>query len=563
MADNDFVIDIYPAADPAGKISGTGETARLARMSLGDQLRDAEFLTELRGMGSGFLEIHADHPDVQYLERHGYAQLVQLLPFSDEQKVAGFWLERGELKTLSAKEGGGRVLRIEGEGPIFILSRYVLGHSVYASGQTARGSAPNIEHQWTWRNEPLGGMLTRLIEEGADHPDGFYAAITQSFDRNDDSNTNPWTDIESYDTKIGTNGLQMYADLQQLGLVAWMDADLELHAYRDLSEWRVDRTSATFAADKVRFEAGKNIGSEMPKRIWATNERTHVLIKDRIGEYQTVDEDLDGNPLPSVPWMTYLESRTTADDAAIVQMGKLHLTRRAQEADHAKIKHLIARPGGASGANGYTPGNIASSLFAIADYWIGDLVTVHTGTSDYDYNEQPIEVAAIRWLVQGNDWIAELEVGATYLRPDQDKLDRAISTTIQQVIKSDDRPKLYIVIGDGSAVISTGQKPAIPIRDAVTIIGWTALSADGTSGSIVVDLWVGPYSDFFSSITNSDSITNGAEIAISSSTKNQDSDVTNWTTGSGAEIPANSVLIPNVDSVTSIKILIIELWLKK
>lgn len=560
MADNTFVIDVYPADDPAGKISGTGDAARLARMSLGDQLVDAEFLTELYGMGSGSITIHADHPDVDLLERHGYVQLVQLLPFSLEQIVAGFWLERGELKTLSAKEGGGRVLTIEGEGPIYILTRYVLGHSFYASGQTARGTAPSIPKQWTWRNTPLGGMLVRLLEEGTEHPDEFYAAITYDFDRDDDSNGNAWDDIESYDTKIGTNGLQMYADLQALGLVAWMDANLELHAYRDITEWREDRTSATFATDKVRFQAGANIVGEMPKRIWSTNVRTHVLIKDRTDDYQTVDEDLDGNPIASVPWMTYLESRTTADDAAILKMGKLHLTRRNQESDHAKIKHLIARPGGASGAAGYTPGKAGSLMFTVADYWIGDLVTVHTGTSDYDYNEQPIEVAAVRWYLEGADWVAEVEVGATYINPADDRFARSISTTIQQTIRQgSDSPKLYIVIGDGSAVITTGAKPAIPIRDPVTIIGWSAVSADGTSGSISVDLWVAPWADFPSGLTDADSITAGDEVEFSSTTKAQDADVQNWI----AEIPANSVMRPNVDSVTSVKVLVIELWLKK
>ena len=165
--------------------------------------------------------------------------------------------------------------------------------------------------------------------------------------------------------------------------------------------------------------------ADLVKQLNADSQRTHVLIEDRIGDYQTIDEDIDGNPIVGVPYMTSIKSTTTADDDAIEQMGKIHLTYRDQFVNVAKVKHLFG-PGGADGEEGYDPAPASLG----GDYWLGDLVTVHTGTTELDYNETTIEVAAIRYYTEGNTWMVETELGAQYRNWSQQSFQAQIAQTI-------------------------------------------------------------------------------------------------------------------------------------
>ena len=374
------------------------------------------------GMGSGFIEIHVDHPDAEFLQPRSYIK-VRTVGSGGwvNEDLGGFWLERAEFRVLSRKGQVERVIHWEGEGTALALDRYVLGHSVYATGQTKRGDI-DVPGKWTWSDEPYGAMLVRVLEEGTDHPQEFYGFLDWDFDRNDDTNGNPWDEVHDYQVPIGTSGLKLWSDFLRLGIVAEIDADLRVHAYRSLDEYRTDRSSATFAAGKVRFEAGINIASDMVKRINPSSQRTHVLIEDRIGDYQTFDENLEGDPIDGPPYMTFLKSSTTADDDAIEQMSRIHLSYRDQFTDIAKVRHLLG-PGGVQGEEGYGPS-------PTGDYWLGDLVTVHTGTTEHDYTEQVIEVAALRYYVQGNEWIVEAELGAQYRNWREESFRAQIAQTI-------------------------------------------------------------------------------------------------------------------------------------
>jgi hypothetical protein len=391
------------------------------RLTVEDQLLDAEFHSVLYGTGDGMLRIHGDHPDTQYLQRRAWVQVVRTDTIP-ERYLGGFFLEQGDFRAVSRKEAVGRVLTFTGRGGLSILERYVLGHSIYAPGQTHRGSV-DIPGKWHWSGEPYGAMLTRVIEEGKHHPHAPYTPIAYGFTRVRDTDNLVWDELADYETPIGTDGLKLYADFMRLGLVAQMSADLLLITSRSVEDFGTDRSSASFAAGKVRFQAGANIANELPKRIAATREKTFVLIEDRIGDYQTIDEDIDGNPLTGVEAGKFLKSTTTADDAAIEKMGKLHLTSLQKQADQCQVQHVIG-PGGASGADGYDPG-------PAGDYDVGDLVTVHTGTAEHDYNEQTIEVAGYRIFLEEGNWMAEAELGAQYMEPSVEAAGEKFSSVIR------------------------------------------------------------------------------------------------------------------------------------
>jgi hypothetical protein len=409
----EYAFDVWNPEDPKGDF--------WVRLTTADQLVDAEFHGVLYGTGEGSISIHGDHADTQYLQRRAWVQVIRT-DTTPDRYLGGFFLEQGDFRAVSRKEGAGRILTFSGRGGLSILERFPLGHSIYAPGQSRRGTF-DVPGKWHWEGEPYGAMLVRVIEEGKHHPHSPYAPIAYGFTRARDSDNLVWDELADYETPIGTDGLKLYADFMRLGLVAQMTADLLLLVSRSVEDFGTDRSSASFASGKVRFQAGANIANELPKRIAASRERTFVLIEDRTGDYQTVDEDIDGNPLTGVEAGKFLKSSTTADDAAIEKIGKLHLTSLRKQGDQCQIQHLIG-PGGASGADGYDPG-------PAGDYDVGDLVTVHTGTAEHDYDEQTIEVAGYRIFLNDGNWMAEVELGAQYMEPSTEAVGDKISSVIR------------------------------------------------------------------------------------------------------------------------------------
>jgi len=114
---------------------------------------------------------------------------------------------------------------------------------------------------------------------------------------------------------------------------------------------------------------------------------------------------------------------------------------------------------------------------------------------------------------------------------------------------------LAVNIDGGGAVITTGIKIDVEIPFNCTIERVTMLA--DVSGSIVVDIWKDTYANFPPVV--GDSITASAKPTISSALKSQDSTLTGWT----KTITAGDTLRFNVDSVTSVKRLMLSIKLKK
>lgn len=108
--------------------------------------------------------------------------------------------------------------------------------------------------------------------------------------------------------------------------------------------------------------------------------------------------------------------------------------------------------------------------------------------------------------------------------------------------------------GNGT-VLPTGIMGTVEVPFACTITGVTLLA--DTSGSCVVDIWKDTYAQY--APTDADSITAAAVPTISSTTKYQDTTLTGWTTS----VSAGDVLTFNLDSVTSVTRLSINLRVKR
>ena len=97
----------------------------------------------------------------------------------------------------------------------------------------------------------------------------------------------------------------------------------------------------------------------------------------------------------------------------------------------------------------------------------------------------------------------------------------------------------------GSSVISTGQKGYIIAPYSGTITSWTIISHE--TGDIVVDVWKAPYASFPPTV--SDTIAGSEKPTLSSSNKNQDNNLTTWTTS----FDSGDIFTINVDSVSTVK----------
>lgn len=112
----------------------------------------------------------------------------------------------------------------------------------------------------------------------------------------------------------------------------------------------------------------------------------------------------------------------------------------------------------------------------------------------------------------------------------------------------------FIIDGGGSA-ITTGEKGHLEIPFACTITGWTILADQ--SGSIVVDVWKDTYALFPPTVA--DTIAGTEKPTLVTAQKNQDLDLTTWTTA----IAAGDILAFYVESITTIERVTISLKVVK
>jgi hypothetical protein len=107
---------------------------------------------------------------------------------------------------------------------------------------------------------------------------------------------------------------------------------------------------------------------------------------------------------------------------------------------------------------------------------------------------------------------------------------------------------INFLIGDGSAVITTGIKGAVEVPFACTITAARVFSVDNTSGAIAIAVWKDTYANYPPTV---DDLIDTFSIAASG--------VKSEETGLSLALAAGSVLFFNVDSITSMKHILLSL----
>lgn len=233
-----------------------------------------------------------------------------------------------------------------------------------------------------------GQVIKRMYDEGvaADRPAHPIPLMSIDFDDTDDSSGDAWntTDgLEGVTASLGETYLDTIARLLALGVIdVEMGPDLDMHAYN--SQGR-DLTSGTFASGKVRFEKGVNIADELRRELEDQPVGTFVEVvgtENAIGQAE----------LPDAAARVTREIAATGDTNdtdALEALGLAGLEARLIRSD--AIGFRIAT--GTNDASGlYLPGPDYSDN---GSFWLGDVIRLHTGSGEQDFDEEDLRVYAI------------------------------------------------------------------------------------------------------------------------------------------------------------------------
>jgi hypothetical protein len=228
--------------------------------------------------------------------------------------------------------------------------------------------------------------------------------LVLDFDAFDDSSSNAWDQTSGeFKAQVGENLLQVVKRLMEAGLYVSMDPHtFELSAYQ-ADDHRRDRTGGAWGASVIRFQAPTggdittgNIKSDAKRAIAAFVKRSWLLAGGS-------DVYADATGTTDIPWEGFyyadVNDATAAAGIATTQVGA-----RDDAGDTVRLR--IRSNQSLPGSGYYLP---------FEDVLLDDLCTVHTGSGQWDFNEQDFPVAAITiQLRQGGDWDCWIDLGSSY-----------------------------------------------------------------------------------------------------------------------------------------------------
>lgn len=419
-----YAFDLYPRLDPRD-----GSVIRRF-----EHLQEAAYKAEENGTGSGLFTIHGGSADAEDIDPLGldYVRVIEIDNEDDERVVGGFFLDSGDYEALTRKET--RKLTLKGAGTLSYLQRSVMWSRSYINnvmpgfiGQDPIGTTWNLAAQSTFyaNGNHLGAMLWRVISEAQSFRSGSYLHrhfdgtnhtgthsddrtesaipdLIMTFDQFEDSDGNDWLlTAGTFSAQVGESVLDVVRRLMEMGLKVQMDPDtFELHAWE--APHRTDRTSGSWAANKVRFQKPTaenlqtgNIKSDTDRKVRAHIQRS-VVLAGSDNSYAISQ----GSTEP--PW----EGGYRLDTDETTTPGTVASRQRLARSDAVDNVKLVFKLGDDELDGYYRPWDHVSP---------GDLVTLHTGTDQWEYNETTFPVAAIVVeLKQGGDWRAIAELGSSF-----------------------------------------------------------------------------------------------------------------------------------------------------
>jgi hypothetical protein len=413
LGNRPLAFDIY-AADAPNPASDT-RLARIARPLKGSGLR-----VELFGLGGGVLVV--DRNDAQCTAANfADGNYVDVVDTGLNKSLGGFFMPAGTATLLDAtREKGGQTMTVKGFGTLSYMgmAEWLAAAYVAPGGGTGVGDAtnsPRTDGQWHWPNNRYGSVLERAVLEAQDpdRPDAAnppIPAVVADFTYALDSAGDAFTSYSGDFTQaIGTNYIDTIADMIRLGLTVLMKPDFTLQCFQN--DYGRDLHSASFAAGKVRWAAGVNIADETLARTLQPNVRVALLLvqgssSDPATFVTVTDAGGKGE--------AFLNYGLSDDATVLTSAGNANLALRRAQTDIARFRIV---PGTDDTAGYFTPSWPGDG----GHFWLGDTVTIHSGTGEQDYNNQSIRVAAIEWSIDDvGTFDVFVELGSTFYNFEHD-----------------------------------------------------------------------------------------------------------------------------------------------
>jgi hypothetical protein len=423
MAVPAYVLDLYPRDDPR-------DGALIRTLSP----QKASWRDEANGTGSGRVAVRSTSADGQAFDPLGLDYIRVRDTANADRIVGGFFNDKARIKLLT--KDSTKLLEVEGAGTLSYLARSVMAPHTYLD--IAIGTDP-LQGVWHLSlNGPaagggmLGAMLWRSVYEAQHfrvaltphrHADGLIYTdshdddrlstdvgipdLVLGFDQFEDSDGNPWTlAAGEFKANVNDNLLTVVKRLMEAGLYVEMDPDtFELRAWEG-TDHRRNRTSATWAVDKVRLQAPTdatidtgNILSDADREV-AAHVKRRTLYVGQGGTYVRVAGSTD------IPWEGGVIS-DAEDPDALEQIGTTQLQARSDAGDTLKLRLKV---GDDATQGEYIPWD---------DVRPDDLVTVHSGSDQWEYDEQAFPVAAVSINLRSASWETWIELGASFAVSDR------------------------------------------------------------------------------------------------------------------------------------------------
>ena len=380
--------------------------------------REKSIRLEEDATGSGQFAINRTSPEcTEAILAKGNLVKVRIPEISTGYTFA-FFLETGDFTLISSDEAGGEMLHFGGRGNLCYLERAVAWNESFLPA----GHDPIAG---IWRAYAFGGgnapgqILWRTLVEmtHADRPQHPLAHLTIDFDEDVDSDGETWLTTPAtseFSYPVGETGMEILERLLETDRMhVWMGPDFDFHAYNDTGR---DLTGAAFGAGVVRFERGVNIAVELRRATTEDRVITDDLVQGENNTYDTArlrdaDERVTKEGfLAAFGTELSLEAQGRVDlnerlDVSETITFQINNRRTADVvlSDPVSIGSPQAVPGLAT-AGYYLPGPDGTN----GDFWLGDTVTVHTGSGAFDFNEAEGRVVAI--TISREDDNAELIV---------------------------------------------------------------------------------------------------------------------------------------------------------
>lgn len=233
-----------------------------------------------------------------------------------------------------------------------------------------------------------GAILYRMFEEATDpsRPTQPIPLMTIDFTATLDSNGDPWATTDALaglTAQLNETYLSTIAKLLSTGVIdVEMGPDLDMHAYNALGR---DLTSTTFAAGKVRFAKGVNLADKLSRE---REDGPVATFMEVVG----LDGVVGQASLPDAATRVAREAAMTADsnvEATLEAIGLAALNSRLIRSDAVGFK-IATGDDDATGR--YLPGPAGTDN---GDFWTSDLVTLHTGTGEQDFDNATERVYAV------------------------------------------------------------------------------------------------------------------------------------------------------------------------